>query len=50
MTTSFLAEAAARVPPVWCGGPFVALLVAIAVLPLIPACERFWHRNRNKLL
>ena len=39
---------AALAPPVWTGLPFVALLLAIALLPL--AAERFWHRNRNKAL
>jgi Na+/H+ antiporter NhaD/arsenite permease-like protein len=37
-------------PPLWSAGPFVLLLLCIAILPLIPACGRFWHRNRNKLL
>lgn len=30
--------------------PFAALLLAIALLPLIPKVEHWWHRNRNKLL
>jgi Na+/H+ antiporter NhaD/arsenite permease-like protein len=30
--------------------PFAVLLLTIAILPLVPACGRFWHRNRNKLL
>ena len=38
------------VPPMWSVGPFVVLLLAIAILPLVRACERFWSRNRNKLL
>jgi Na+/H+ antiporter NhaD/arsenite permease-like protein len=29
--------------------PFVALLLAIAVLPLVPAARHWWERNRNKL-
>ncbi len=34
--------------PVWSVVPFVALLLAIAVLPL--AAEQWWHRNRNKAI
>lgn len=30
--------------------PFAAMLVAIAVLPLIPATQHWWERNRNQLL
>ena len=30
--------------------PFVAILLCIAVLPLIPATEQWWDSNRNKLL
>jgi Na+/H+ antiporter NhaD/arsenite permease-like protein len=48
-----LAQAGAAeryVPPAWSAAPFVALLLAIALLPLIPACHRFWQHNRNKLL
>lgn len=30
--------------------PFVALLLAIAFLPLLKATEHWWHRNRNKLI
>ncbi|MBL9121206.1 MAG: sodium:proton antiporter [Phycisphaerae bacterium] len=30
--------------------PFAAILLAIAVLPLIPAIAGWWHQNRNKLL
>ena len=30
--------------------PFVALLLAIAILPLIHRCAHWWERNRNKLL
>jgi Na+/H+ antiporter NhaD/arsenite permease-like protein len=32
--------------PIWTVLPFVALLLAIAVLPL--AAEHWWHSNRNK--
>src|SRR5262245_58436538 len=34
--------------PAWSVGPFVLLLLAIAVLPL--AAGHFWHRNRAKAL
>lgn len=30
--------------------PFVGLLLAIAILPLIPATAHWWHRNRNKTI
>jgi Na+/H+ antiporter NhaD/arsenite permease-like protein len=30
--------------------PFVALLLSIAVLPLVPWARHWWERNRNKLL
>ncbi|MBN1867840.1 sodium:proton antiporter [Candidatus Sumerlaeota bacterium] len=30
--------------------PFVVLLLAIAILPLIPRTVHWWERNRNKLL
>src|SRR5699024_2196454 len=30
--------------------PFAALLLCIAILPLIPATERWWDNNRSKLL
>lgn len=33
-------------PPVWAVAPFLLLLLAIAVLPLV--FPRFWERNRNK--
>jgi len=34
--------------PLWTLGPFAALLLCIAVLPL--AAPHFWHSNRNKAL
>jgi Na+/H+ antiporter NhaD/arsenite permease-like protein len=30
--------------------PFLTLLLAIAVLPLVPAASHWWEQNRNKLL
>ena len=38
------------VPPYWSFVPFAALLLCIAILPLVPRVERWWHRNGNKLL
>jgi Na+/H+ antiporter NhaD/arsenite permease-like protein len=37
-------------PPVWTVIPFVLLLAAIAVLPLIPAATHWWDSNRNRFL
>jgi Na+/H+ antiporter NhaD/arsenite permease-like protein len=30
--------------------PFVALLLSIAILPLVPSAAHWWEKNRNKLL
>ncbi len=35
-------------PPYWTVAPFVALLLAIAVLPLIPATEHWWESNLHR--
>jgi len=35
-------------PPYWMVTPFVLLLGAIAVLPLIPATEHWWENNLNR--
>ncbi|MCX7424554.1 MAG: sodium:proton antiporter [Planctomycetia bacterium] len=35
-------------PPYWMVIPFVALLGAIAVLPLVPATEHWWDSNLNR--
>lgn len=37
-------------PPLWAVLPFAALLLSIAVLPLIPATEHWWHSNRNRFI
>src|SRR4029079_2867892 len=37
-------------PPLWTVLPFVALLGAIAILPLLPAAHHWWESNRNKLM
>ena len=43
--------AAPAVPPglFWCW-PFVCLLLAIALFPLVPALSHWWESNRSKLL
>ena len=38
------------VPPVFSVVPFAAILLAIAIFPLVPALSGFWESNRNKLL
>jgi Na+/H+ antiporter NhaD/arsenite permease-like protein len=40
----------ANVPGVPWIAPFAALLLCIAILPLIAKTERWWHHNRNKLV
>jgi hypothetical protein len=37
-------------PPTWAVVPFVLLLGAIAVLPLLPATKHWWESNRNRFL
>jgi Na+/H+ antiporter NhaD/arsenite permease-like protein len=37
-------------PPAYMVAPFVALLLCIAVLPLIPKVEAWWGVNRNKFI
>src|SRR3990172_9027405 len=45
------AEAAPiEAPPLWTVIPFVLMLGAIAVLPLVPAAHHWWESNRSKLL
>jgi len=39
-----------RLPPLWACGPFVAILMAIALLPLIPATAHWWESNKNRLV
>jgi Na+/H+ antiporter NhaD/arsenite permease-like protein len=36
-------------PPYWMVAPFAALLLAIAVLPLVPRIDRWWDSNLHKL-
>jgi Na+/H+ antiporter NhaD/arsenite permease-like protein len=37
-------------PPTWGVAPFVLLLGAIAVLPLLPATKHWWESNRNRFV
>ncbi len=37
-------------PPIWSFAPFVALLLAIAVFPLVHKLAHFWEKNSNKLV
>jgi Na+/H+ antiporter NhaD/arsenite permease-like protein len=38
----------ATAPPLWAVTPFVVLLLGIAVFPLIPATEHWWHFNLSR--
>lgn len=44
-----LAAAGSETPSLFWIWPFVTLLLAIAILPLIHRTEHWWHQNRNKL-
>jgi Na+/H+ antiporter NhaD/arsenite permease-like protein len=48
---TLLAEASATLPPLWQVGtvPFVALLLCIALFPLIPATHHWWEKNFSKV-
>jgi Na+/H+ antiporter NhaD/arsenite permease-like protein len=41
-----------ELPPLWWLGslPFAAMLLSIALLPLLPATAHWWERNRNRLI
>jgi Na+/H+ antiporter NhaD/arsenite permease-like protein len=43
-------ETAAHHPPYFMVAPFAALLLCIAILPLIPAATKFWESNTSKFL
>ncbi len=43
-------EHAAEIPHLTWVAPFVALLLCIAILPLVHRTEHWWHKNRNKLI
>ncbi len=36
-------------PPIWACAPFVAILLCIALLPLISSTEHWWESNKNRL-
>jgi Na+/H+ antiporter NhaD/arsenite permease-like protein len=38
-----------EIPPLWSCIPFVAILLSIALLPLIPATSHWWENNQNRL-
>ena len=38
------------IPPLWTSLPFVALLLCIAILPLIPATEHWWESNLHRFI
>lgn len=44
------AGAHGALPPVWMVTFFVIMLLSIAILPLVPKVEHWWHHNRNKLI
>jgi Na+/H+ antiporter NhaD/arsenite permease-like protein len=48
-TASGLSPAVSNIPGLVWIGPFVALLLAIALLPLIPSTGHWWEHNRSKL-
>jgi len=37
------------VPAMWACAPFVAMLLSIAIFPLVPAVAGWWDSNRNRL-
>ncbi|MDZ4820289.1 MAG: sodium:proton antiporter, partial [Planctomycetota bacterium] len=41
-------ESASAMPHLWSALPFVALLGAVAILPLIPSAAHWWEHNLNK--
>lgn len=43
-------HATVEAPPTWTVLPFVLMLAAIAILPLVPAAHHWWESNRNKLI
>jgi Na+/H+ antiporter NhaD/arsenite permease-like protein len=41
---------AVEAPPLWTVIPFVLMLAAIAILPLVPAAHHWWESNRSKMM
>lgn len=50
MPTPLLAAAGSHVPHLAWNAPFLALLLCVALLPLIHATHHWWHSNRSKLI
>jgi Na+/H+ antiporter NhaD/arsenite permease-like protein len=48
--TASAAGASAKVPHLLWSTPFVLLLLAVALLPVVPAAHHWWERNSIKLL
>jgi len=45
-----LGNAKPEPPPIWAVAPFVLLLGAIAILPLLPVTKHWWESNRNRFV
>jgi Na+/H+ antiporter NhaD/arsenite permease-like protein len=43
-------HAAPPPPPPWAVAPFLVLLAAVAILPLVPSLAHWWEHNSSKLL
>lgn len=43
------AHGAEDIPPLWACGPFVGLLLCIAIFPLVPGLQHWWESNLNRL-
>ncbi len=39
-----------HVPPLWACMPFVAILLSIAIFPLLPATAHWWESNQSRLM
>ena len=44
------AETERPVPPLWTSLPFIALLLCIAVLPLVPRVDHWWESNFHRFI
>lgn len=43
-------QAFSYIPPLWAITPFILLLLAIAVFPLLSSTQSWWHCNKNRFL
>ncbi len=50
MPLNLLAEATSYVPSLFWVWPFVAILLSIAILPLLRKTHHWWEENKNKLI